>query len=181
MSWRPKESLDKGSGGFGSLYKDNRKNVLQSSANYKCQKCLQVLQLLFQGYCLEKSPLPQPLTNNHFPSACFESNCIFIEMEKTADLYETSGSFLGTQFLTGEILCSSFHPPPSSEINEFPPDHWLASRILLVILLVSHRSPHLCVNESIIYLSRSGILPTSAPGRENIPRGVAEQNYLNGN
>jgi len=41
MSWRQKESLDKGSGGFGSLYKDNRKNVLQSAQNYKCQKCLQ--------------------------------------------------------------------------------------------------------------------------------------------
>jgi len=42
MSWRPSESLDKGSGGFGSLYKENRKNVLQSAQNYKCQKCLKV-------------------------------------------------------------------------------------------------------------------------------------------
>jgi len=42
MSWRPKESLDKGSGGFGSLYKENRKNVLQSAENYKCQKCLKI-------------------------------------------------------------------------------------------------------------------------------------------
>ena len=38
-----KDHLDKGSGGFTSLYKENRKNVLQSSQNYKCQKCLQVL------------------------------------------------------------------------------------------------------------------------------------------
>eukprot|EP00088_Acartia_fossae_P013437 TRINITY_DN1703_c0_g2_i1.p1 TRINITY_DN1703_c0_g2~~TRINITY_DN1703_c0_g2_i1.p1 ORF type:complete len:147 (-),score=64.43 TRINITY_DN1703_c0_g2_i1:66-506(-) len=37
-----KDKLDKGSGGFMSLYKDNRKNVLQSAKNYKCQKCLQV-------------------------------------------------------------------------------------------------------------------------------------------
>ena len=84
MSWRPKESLDKGSGGFGSLYKDNRKNVLQSSTNYKCQKCLQVLNFSFRGrYCLEKSPSPQPLSlTNHFPFACYESKCIFIEMGK---------------------------------------------------------------------------------------------------
>ena len=37
-----KDHLDKGSGGFTSLYKENRKNVLQSAQNYKCQKCLQV-------------------------------------------------------------------------------------------------------------------------------------------
>ncbi len=37
-----KDHLDKGSGGFTSLYKENRKNI-QSSQNYKCQKCLQVL------------------------------------------------------------------------------------------------------------------------------------------
>ena len=69
MSWRPKESLDKGSGGFGSLYKDNRKNVLQSSTNYKCQKCLQVLNFSFRGrYCLEKSPFPPTyLSNQPFP------------------------------------------------------------------------------------------------------------------
>ena len=62
MSWRPKESLDKGSGGFGSLYKDNRKNVLQSSQNYKCQKCLQVtwtqvisvLNFMLLGYLVEE-------------------------------------------------------------------------------------------------------------------------------
>ena len=32
----------KGSGGFSSLYKDSRKNVVQSSQNYRCQKCLEV-------------------------------------------------------------------------------------------------------------------------------------------
>ena len=49
MSWRSKdkESLDKGSGGFGSLYKENRKNVIQTAQNYKCQKCLQVRTYFF--------------------------------------------------------------------------------------------------------------------------------------
>merc|ERR1719150_493172 len=32
----------KGTGGFSSLYKDSRKNVVQSSQNYRCQKCLEV-------------------------------------------------------------------------------------------------------------------------------------------
>ena len=69
---------------------------------------------------LKNSPSPN-LSNNHFPSACYESNCIFIEMEKTADLYETLGSFLGTQFLKWGRLCPSFYcPHPSSEINYFP-------------------------------------------------------------
>jgi len=29
-------------GGFSSLYKDSRKKVVASAANYRCQKCLQV-------------------------------------------------------------------------------------------------------------------------------------------
>merc|ERR1711990_129156 len=29
-------------GGFSSLYKDNRKKVVASAANYRCQKCLEV-------------------------------------------------------------------------------------------------------------------------------------------
>ena len=32
----------KGVGGFSSLYKDNRKKVVQNAENYRCQKCLEV-------------------------------------------------------------------------------------------------------------------------------------------
>merc|ERR1719237_993653 len=33
---------ERGVGGFSSLYKDNRKKVVASAANYRCQKCLEV-------------------------------------------------------------------------------------------------------------------------------------------
>ena len=32
----------KGVGGFGSLYKDNRKKVTATPENFRCQKCLEV-------------------------------------------------------------------------------------------------------------------------------------------
>merc|ERR1712150_236850 len=33
---------ERGVGGFSSLYEDNRKKVVASAANYRCQKCLEV-------------------------------------------------------------------------------------------------------------------------------------------
>jgi len=38
----PKPGIERGVGGFSSLYKDNRKKVVASAANYRCQKCLEV-------------------------------------------------------------------------------------------------------------------------------------------
>lgn len=34
--------MQRGMGGFSSLYKDSRRNVIQSPSSYTCQKCLQV-------------------------------------------------------------------------------------------------------------------------------------------
>jgi len=43
--WEPtfsaKYTMEKGVGGFASLYKENRKKVIQSADNYQCQKCLE--------------------------------------------------------------------------------------------------------------------------------------------
>ena len=35
-------SAEKGVGGFSSLYKENRKKVVQSAENFRCQKCLEL-------------------------------------------------------------------------------------------------------------------------------------------
>ena len=42
MSNRSWAAQPKGVGGFSSLYKDNRKKVVQNAENYRCQKCLEV-------------------------------------------------------------------------------------------------------------------------------------------
>ena len=42
MSSRSWAAQPKGVGGFSSLYKDNRKKVVQNAENYRCQKCLEV-------------------------------------------------------------------------------------------------------------------------------------------
>merc|ERR1719450_2017426 len=39
---QPKYGTDKGVGGFSSLYKENRKKVVQSAENFRCQKCLEL-------------------------------------------------------------------------------------------------------------------------------------------
>ena len=43
--WEPtffaKYTMEKRIGGFESLYKENRKKVIQSADNYQCQKCLE--------------------------------------------------------------------------------------------------------------------------------------------
>ena len=41
-STNPKYGTEKGVGGFSSLYKENRKKVVQSAENFRCQKCLEV-------------------------------------------------------------------------------------------------------------------------------------------
>jgi len=38
----PRPGGERGVGGFSSLYKENRKKVVASAANYRCQKCLEV-------------------------------------------------------------------------------------------------------------------------------------------
>ena len=38
----PKYGTEKGVGGFSSLYKENRKKVVQSAENFRCQKCLEL-------------------------------------------------------------------------------------------------------------------------------------------
>eukprot|EP00092_Neocalanus_flemingeri_P019033 GFUD01020621.1.p1 GENE.GFUD01020621.1~~GFUD01020621.1.p1 ORF type:complete len:141 (-),score=64.42 GFUD01020621.1:144-566(-) len=39
---QPKYGTEKGVGGFSSLYKENRKKVVQSAENFRCQKCLEL-------------------------------------------------------------------------------------------------------------------------------------------
>ena len=41
-TFSPKYTMEKGVGGFASLYKESRKKVIQSAENVRCQKCLAI-------------------------------------------------------------------------------------------------------------------------------------------